>query len=112
MKEQLSIIIRLDRVYEIVERFLKFDNVSRDRTALGMGEVVKASLSKFGVSVKCKLIMQTYDGAAVMGGHLSGLKTLIHQDYPLAFFYCAAHRLNLVLCLSAQGVQQIKWVFF
>ena len=112
VKEQLSIIIRLDRGYEIVERFLKFNNVSRDRTALGMGEVVKAALSKFGVSVKSKLIMQIYDGAAVMSGQLSGLQTLIHQDYPFAFFFhCAAHRLNLVLCQSAQGIKQIKSFF-
>ena len=93
IKEQLSIIIRLDRGYERVERFLKFNNVSRDRTSLGMGEVVKADLSKFGVSVKCKLIMQTYDGAAVISGHLSGLQTLIHQDCPFAFFFTV-----LVLC--------------
>ena len=86
-KEQLSIIIRLDRGYEIVERFLKFSNVSRDRTALGMGEVVKATLRKFGASVKSKLIMQTYDGAAVMSGQLSGLQTRIRQDYPFAFFF-------------------------
>ena len=45
-KEQLSIIIRLDRGYEIVGRFFKFSNVSRDCTALGMGEVVKATLIK------------------------------------------------------------------
>ena len=51
IKEPLRIIIRLDRGHEIVERFLKFYNVSRDHTALGMGEVVKAALSKFGVSV-------------------------------------------------------------
>ena len=86
IKDQLSIIIRLDRGYEIVERFLKFNNVSRDCKALGMGEVVKAALSKFGVSVKSTLFMQTYDGAAVMSGQLSGLQTLIHQDYPFAFF--------------------------
>ncbi len=70
-KEQLSIILRLDRGYEIVERFLKFTNVSRDRTAQGIGEVVKGTLSRFGESVKSKLIMQTYDGAAVMSGHLN-----------------------------------------
>ena len=111
IKEQLSIIIRLDKGYEIVERSLKFNNVSRDRTALGMGEVVKAALSKFGVSVKCKLIMQTYDGAAVMSGHLSGLQTLIHQDYRFAFFYCAAHCLNLVLCQSAQVLNRLSGFF-
>jgi hypothetical protein len=97
-KEQLSIILRLDRGYEIVERFLKFTNVSRDRTAQGIGEVVKGTLSRFGESVKSKLIMQTYDGAAVMSGHLNGLQALIRQDYPFAFFFhCAAHRFNLVL---------------
>ena len=100
VKEQLSIIIRLDRGYEIVERFLKFNKVSRDRTALGMGEVVKAALSKFGVSVKSKLIMQTYDGAAVMSGHLSGLQTLIHQDYPFAFFFIVLHIAWTLFCAS------------
>ena len=77
-----------------------------------MGEVVKATLSKFGASVKSKLIMQTYDGAAVMSGQLSGLQTRIRQDYPFAFFFhCAAHRFNLVLCQSAQIIEQIKWGF-
>ena len=102
----------MDRGYKIVERFLKFSNVSRDCTALGMDEVVKATLSKFGASVKSKLIIQTYDGAAVMSGQLSGLQKRIHQDYPFAFFFhCAAHRFNLVLCQSAQTIKQIKWVF-
>ena len=104
IKEQLSIIICLDKGYEIVERFLKFNNVSRDRTALGMGEVVQAALSKFGVSVKCKLIMQTYDGAAVMSGHLSGLQTLILDTH-------AAHCLNLVLCQSAQVSNRLSGFF-
>ena len=85
-KEQLSVIFRLDRGYEIVERFLKFTNVSTDRTAQGMGEVVKDTLRSFGESVKSKLIMQTYDCAAVMCGHISALQTLIRQDYLSAFF--------------------------
>ena len=98
-KEQLSIIIRLDRGYEIVERFLKFSNVSKDRTALGMGEVVKATLSKFGASVKSKLIMPTYDGAAVMSSQLSGLQTRIRQAYAFAsFFHCAAQPCFVPVC--------------
>ena len=81
-------------------------------TGLAMGEVVKATPSNFGASVKSKLIMQTYDGAAVMSGHLSGLQTRICQDYPFAFFFhCAAHRFNLVLCQSAQDIKQIKCFF-
>ena len=39
-----------------------------------------------GDSLKYKLIMQTYDGAAFISGHLNGLQTLIRQDYPYAFF--------------------------
>ena len=71
-----------------------------------MDKVVKASLSKFGVSVKSKLIMQTYDGAAVMDGHLSGLQTRIHQDYP--FFSLCCPLLEPCLCQSVQGIKQIK----
>ena len=99
-KEQLSIIIRLYRGYEIVERFLKFSNVSRDRTALGMAEVVKATLSKFGASVNSKLIMQTYDGAAVMSGHLSGLQTHFAKITLLPFSFIVLPIASTLFCAS------------
>ena len=111
-KEQLSVIVRLDRGGEVVERFLKFRNVSTDRTARAICNVVKGVLSRYGESVKAKLIMQTYDGAAVMSGHLNGVQTLMRQDYPFAFFFhCAAHRLNLVLCQSALNIKEVKLFF-
>jgi hypothetical protein len=110
-KEQLSVIVRLDRGGEVVERFLKFRNVSTDRTARAICNVVKGVLSRYGESVKAKLIMQTYDGAAVMSGHLNGVQTLIRQDYHLHFFPCAAHRLNLVLCQSALNIKKVKLFF-
>ena len=90
----------MDRGYKIVERFLKFSNVGRDCTALGMGEVVKATLSKFGASVKSKLIMQTYDGAAVMSGQLRGLQKRIRQDYPFAFFFIVLPIGSILFCAS------------
>ena len=40
-KEQLSVIIRLDRKGEIVERFLRFVDVSADRSASAISGVVK-----------------------------------------------------------------------
>ena len=74
--------------------------------------MVKSLLNKYGDSLKRKLIMQTYDGASVMSGHISGVQTLVHHDYPFAyFFHCAAHRLNLVLCQSASSIAAVK-VFF
>ena len=49
--------------------------------------------------------MQTYDGASVMSGYISGVQTLVREDYPFAyFFHCAAHHLNLVLCQSASSI--------
>ena len=111
-KEQLSVIIRLDRKGEIVERFLKFKNCSSDRCAQAICDIVKKILERYGESLKAKLVMQTYDGAAVMSGHLGGLQTLIRQEYPYAFFFhCAAHRLNLVLCQSALNVREVN-IFF
>eukprot|EP00795_Rhopilema_esculentum_P008629 gene8629-14641_t len=111
-KEQLSIIVRLDRKGEIVERLLKFVNVSQDRSAPAITAIVKNILSKYGESLKEKMVMQTYDGATVMSGHIGGVQTLLRQDYPFAyFFHCAAHRLNLVLCQSACRIPSVK-VFF
>ena len=111
-KEQLSVILRFDRKGEVVGRFLKFFDVSSDRSASTISCVVKQIFSKYGESLKEKLIMQTYDGASVMSGHISGVQGLLCEDYPYAyFFHCAAHRLNLVLCQSASTVTAVK-VFF
>ena len=71
-KEQLSVIIRLDREGEIVERFLKLFYVSSNRSAASISDVIRSILSKYGESVKEKLIMQTYDGASVVSGHIGG----------------------------------------
>jgi hypothetical protein len=36
--------------------------------------------------------MQTYDGAAVMSGHINGVQVQVRQEYPFAHFvHCAAH---------------------
>ena len=108
-KEQLSVIIRLDRGGEIVERFLKLFDVNSDRSAVAISDVFRSILSRYGESLKEKLIMQTYYGASVMSGQIGGLQTLIHQEYPFAFFFhCAAHRLNLLLCHSASTLPSIK----
>ena len=111
-REQLCVIVRFERKGEVVERFLKFYNVSSDRTAPAICDVVKLILSKYGETLKSKLVMQTYDGASVMAGHISGVQQLLRQDFPYAyFFHCAAHRLNLVLCQSASSISLVK-VFF
>ena len=84
-KEQLSAIICLDRNGEIVERFLKFVNVSQDRSAPAITAIVKEILNRYGESLKEKLIMQTYDGATVMSSHIGGVQTFLRQEYPSAY---------------------------
>ena len=101
-----------EQLGEVVERFLTFFNVSSDRSAPAISSVVKQILRRYGDTLKDKLIMQTYDGASVMSGHISGVQRLLREDYPFAyFFHCAAHRLNLVLCQSASSIPAVK-VFF
>ena len=58
-KEQLSVIIHFDKEGEIVERFLKLFDVSSDRSAVAISDVVGSILSRYGESLKEKLAMQT-----------------------------------------------------
>jgi len=80
----------------LVERFLGFFNVSEDRTAEGLFNLMNSVLQKF--DFKTKLIGQCYDGASVMAGNLNGVQAKIKDVAPMALFtHCLAHRLNLVL---------------
>ena len=63
-KEQLSIIIRLDSNGDIVDRLMRFVDVSADRTAASISRVVKGILEPHSDISNNKLIMQTYDGAS------------------------------------------------
>ncbi|XP_025420925.1 zinc finger MYM-type protein 1-like [Sipha flava] len=81
---------------ELVERFLGFHNVSEDRTAQGLFNLVNSVLHEF--DIENKLVGQCYDGACVMPGHLTGLQARVKEVAPNALFtHCLAHRLNLVL---------------
>jgi hypothetical protein len=109
-KEQVSMLSRLDKGSEIVERQLGFVDASSNRNA-AITQVIKDKLSQH-YGIKENLIMQTYDGAAVISGHINGVQVQVRQEYPFAYFvHCAAHRLNLVLCQSASSISSIK-IFF
>ena len=110
-KEQVSMIVRLDKGNEIVERQLGLVDVSMNRNAAAISQVVKDKLGQYS-NIKEKLIMQTYDGASVMSGHINGVQTLVRREYPFAqCVHCAAHRLNLVLCQSASSIAPVKMFF-
>ena len=104
-------IARLDKGSEIVERQLGFVDLSMNRNAAALSQVVQDKLGEYS-NIKDKLIMQTYDGASVMSGHINGVQAIVRQEYPFAHFvHCPAHRLNLVLCQSASSISPVK-IFF
>ncbi|CAH1110673.1 unnamed protein product [Psylliodes chrysocephalus] len=63
---------------------------------------------------KCgsNLVAHSYDGTAVMAGHLRGLQAKVKEKFKHAIFvHCIAHILNLVLSRSMDNIKDCK-VFF
>ena len=112
MRAQLSIVIW--NVYETktYERFRGFHEVSDDKSAERLTDVIAATLNCFDCANK-KLVSQTYDGAAVMVGNLRGVQSrLKSKGFTHAhFIHCYAHKLNLVLSKRAKNVTGVK-IFF
>ncbi|XP_057780184.1 uncharacterized protein LOC130998794 [Salvia miltiorrhiza] len=59
-----------------------------------------------------KIRGQGYDGASNMKGEKNGLKTLIMQDTPSAYYvHCFAHQLQLTLVAAAKKNNDCVWLF-
>lgn len=110
-KEQLSTVLRyVTQEGNIVERFIRFNDVSADRSAVSLSNHVIPFINEF--SCGDKLIAQTYDGGSVMAGQHGGLQKLIKDEFPQAMFiHCYAHQLNLILQQSLNHIKECK-VFF
>ncbi|CAH1112594.1 unnamed protein product [Psylliodes chrysocephalus] len=107
---EVSIVVRyvLDGIPQ--ERFLKFLNVTSERTADALFKIVCDNISS--LEYGSKLVVQSYDGAAVMASHLGGLQAKVKEKFKHAnFVYCIAHRLNLVLSRNMDNIKDCK-VFF
>lgn len=108
---QLSIVVRyVNKEGEICERFLKFHDVSKDRSAQAICDLAVNHLHELGCLKK--LVAQTYDGAAVMGSDLNGVQAKIRKHAPEAIFiHCYAHKLNLVLIQAVSQISECKSFF-
>ncbi|CAH1113642.1 unnamed protein product [Psylliodes chrysocephalus] len=107
---QLSIVVRyvLDGIPQ--EQFLGFLDVTSEQTADALFKIICDIISS--LEYGSKLVAQSYDGGAVMAGHLGGLQAKVKEKFKHAVFvHCIAHRLNLVLSLSMDNIQNCK-VFF
>ncbi|KAL4083837.1 hypothetical protein QTP88_029153 [Uroleucon formosanum] len=95
---------------EAHERFISFVDVSADRSADGLFKHVIDIVNRY--ELKHKLVAQTYDGAAVMSGHVGGLQVKVKELYPkVLFVHCFSHSLNLVLSQSTSNIKDCK-IFF
>jgi hypothetical protein len=87
---------------------LCFFDVSADRSAESLFEILKDPLSRFG---KSKLVAQSYDDASVMAGELNGLQAKVTSMCPLALFtHCCTHRLNLTYGPKVLGKNSPCWI--
>ena len=75
-QEQVSMTARMDRGSEIVERQMGSLDVSKSRDSAAMSQLVTNKLSTHS-NIKNKLVIQTYDGAAVMSGHVGSIQTRV-----------------------------------
>ena len=82
-----------------------------DTTANSLKATIEALFSKHGLSI-LRLHGQEYDGANNMRGEFNGLKALILNNNPSAYYVdCYAHRLQLTLVVVTKKHNEVGDVF-
>ena len=95
-KEQLTLILRYVLNGVVHERFVSY-SYYEELHAAAITSCIYDALSKIGLNI-ADCVSQCYDGASVMSGSLTGVRTRILQDNPKAIYiHCHAHQLNLAL---------------
>ncbi|GJX34344.1 zinc finger MYM-type protein 1-like protein [Tanacetum coccineum] len=110
-KEQMAIVVRfVDRNGYIKERFLDLVHV-KDTNALTLKNEILSSLSHLKLDVQ-DIRGQGYDGASNMRGEWNGLKALILNECPFAYYvHCFAHQLQLALVAASKDVSEVHTFF-
>ncbi|CAN1156093.1 Zinc finger MYM-type protein 1 [Linum perenne] len=110
VKEQMGVVLRyVDGKGCVIERFLGISHV-RDTKAMSLKTAIESMLMKNGLSIS-RVRGQGYDGASNMKGEINGLKTLILEESPSAYYiHCFAHRLQLTLVAVAQNHDDVGTV--
>lgn len=92
----MSIIFRYVIEEKIIERIIGLFDVSKNKTASGLANVILFVINEWNIGNK--IIRQTYDDASVISGAKNGVQNLIKKTYPNALFiHYYAHQFNLVL---------------
>ncbi|KAG2567586.1 zinc finger MYM-type protein 1-like isoform X1 [Panicum virgatum] len=109
--EQLALCLRyVDKKGRVVERFLGIVHVE-STTSLTLKIAIEKLLMEHNLSWSM-VRGQGYDGASNMKGHVNGLKKLIMDECPSAFYvHCFAHQLQLSLVAVAKENPDCIWFF-
>ncbi|CAN0898951.1 Zinc finger MYM-type protein 1 [Linum grandiflorum] len=112
VKEQMGVVLRyVNGKGCVIERFLGVSHV-KDTKAISLKNAIESMLMKHGLSIS-RVRGQGYDGASNMKGEINGLKTLILEESPSAYYiHCFAHRLQLTLVAVAQNHDDVNVFFF
>jgi hypothetical protein len=106
-KEQMALVLRfVNNEGFIKERFLDIIHVS-DTAALTLKKAIYAILADNNLNVR-DIRGQGYDGATNMRGEWNGLKALILNECPYAYYvHCMAHQLQLALVAASSEVHEV-----
>ncbi|XP_062100138.1 uncharacterized protein LOC133806020 [Humulus lupulus] len=107
----MAVVLRyVDKDGRVIERFVGIEHVA-NTTAVSLKGAIDKLFSRYGLSIS-KLRGQGYDGASNMKGEFSGLKTLILNENPSAFYvHCFAHQLQLALVAVAKKHILVAYLF-
>ena len=102
LQEQLALCLRyVDKIGRVVERFLGILHVA-DTISLTLKTTIESLLMEHGLAFS-RVRGQGYDGASNMKGHVNGLKKLIMDESPSAYYvHCFAHQLQSSLAAVAK----------
>ncbi|XP_021736146.1 zinc finger MYM-type protein 1-like [Chenopodium quinoa] len=93
-----------------MERFLGIVHVG-NTIALTLKDAIMSLLVEHSLSPSM-IIGKGYNGASNMKGEINGLKTLIMNDTPSAYYiHCFAHQLQLTLVAVAKKNDSCGWLF-
>nr|XP_051215497.1 uncharacterized protein LOC127333197 [Lolium perenne] len=109
--EQLAVCLRyIDKKGRAVERFLGLSHVE-DTTSLTLKTAIQKMLMNYNLTF-AMVRGQGYDGASNMKGNANGLKKLIMDESPSAYYvHCFAHQLQLTLVAVAKESGDCTWFF-
>uniref|UniRef100_A0A8I6YLF5 HAT C-terminal dimerisation domain-containing protein n=1 Tax=Hordeum vulgare subsp. vulgare TaxID=112509 RepID=A0A8I6YLF5_HORVV len=107
----MAVVLRFVNIEGLIrERFLDLVHVSYT-CALTLKNKIIAVLVDNGLNVQ-DIRGQGYDGASNMRGEWNGLKALILQECPYAYYiHCLAHQLQLALVAASREVNEVHNFF-